>query len=163
MMISLIVAASENNVIGKDGQIPWHLPKDLKMFKRLTTGHHLIVGRKTYQSIGKPLPQRSMVVLSRQTDFQAPGCQTAENLVQALKIARAAGDDEIFIGGGAAVYQIALPMADRIYFTRVHTTLEGDTFFPLYDMDGWAVELEQFFPAGENQKFDFTFSILKRK
>jgi dihydrofolate reductase len=120
MIVSLIAAVSDNGVIGLDGSIPWRLPADLKLFKQLTMGHTLILGRKTYQSIGRPLPGRKMVVLTRQLGFTAPGCHIAPSLEQALDTARAEGETEAFIGGGAVVYAQALPLADRIYLSRVH-------------------------------------------
>ena len=168
MIISLIVAVSENGAIGKDGGIPWHLPADLKMFKRITMGHHLIAGRKTFDSIGKVLPGRKMIILSRQEGYQPkgcqlPGCQVAASLPQALEIARATGEDEVFIGGGAVVYAQALPMATRLYLTQVHAQVEGDTFFPAFDPQAWQEELSHLYPADGEQEFDFTYKILVPK
>lgn len=165
MIISLIAAVSENGVIGKDGGIPWRLPADLKLFKRLTMGHHLVVGRKTFASIGKALPGRKMIVLTRQKDYQPEGCQppacrVAHSLSEAIEIARTAGEDEIFIAGGAAVYAQSLPLADRLYLSQVHAEVEGDTFFPPFDPDNWQEELSHHYPAGEKQDFNFTFKVL---
>jgi len=160
MIISLIAAISENGVIGKDGGIPWRLSEDLKLFKRVTMGHHLIVGRKTYESIGKPLPGRTMVVLTRQENYKAEGCTVVHSLPEALDLARDAGDDEVFIGGGAALYALALPLADRLYISRVHAEVNGDTYFPDFDQDNWQVELSHRYPAGDKQQYDFTYSIL---
>ena len=127
MSISIIVAASENGVIGRDGDLPWHLPADLKRFKKLTLRHAVVMGRKTYQSIleslGRPLPKRRSIVLSRDPGCQASGAEIASGLDQALKLA--AGDDEIFVIGGASVFAEALPKADRLYLTRVHAEGRG--------------------------------------
>lgn len=163
MIIALIAAVSENGVIGRDGGIPWHLPADLQLFKRLTMGHHLIVGRKTFESIGKPLPGRKMIVLSRQPGYSVEGCLTATSLQNALEIARKAGEDEVFIAGGAAVYTQALPLADRFYLSRVHANVKGDTTFPEFNLENWAVTVKTEYPAGKGQKHDFTFMILDRK
>ena len=168
MMISLIVAISENGVIGKDGGIPWRLPADMKLFKRITMGHHLIIGRETFDSIGKVLPGRKMIILSRQEGYQPngcqlPECQVAASLPEALKLANDGGEEEVFIGGGAAVYAQALPMANRIYLTEVHAEVQGDTFFPPYDPQDWQEELSHLYPAGDEQEFDFTYKILVPK
>ena len=163
MNIALIAAVSENGVIGRDGGIPWHLPEDLQLFKRLTMGHHLIVGRKTFESIGKPLPGRKMIVLSRQPNYSAEGVITAISLQHALEIARKAGEDEVFIAGGAAVYARALPLADRFYLSRVHANVKGDAFFPEFNLDEWKVTVKTHYPASKSQKHDFTFMILDRK
>lgn len=163
MNIALIAAVSENGVIGRDGGIPWHLPEDLQLFKRLTMGHHLIVGRKTFESIGKPLPGRKMIVLSRQPNYSVEGVITAASLQNALEIARKAGEDEVFIAGGAAVYARALPLADRFYLSRVHANVKGDAFFPEFNLDEWKVTVKTDYPASKSQKHDFTFMILDRK
>jgi dihydrofolate reductase len=165
MIVSLIVAISENGVIGKDGGIPWHLPADLKLFKQVTMGHYLVVGRKTFESIGKALPGRKMIVLSRQVGYkmdgcEPPGCRMAASLAEALDIARTAGEDEIFIGGGAAIYTQAIPLADRIYLSRVHAEVEGDTFFSEFDLNDWQEELTHHYPAVGQQEYDFTYNIL---
>jgi dihydrofolate reductase len=163
MIISMIAAISENGIIGRKGKLPWKLPDDLKLFKRLTMGHHLIVGRKTYESIGKPLPGRTMIVLSRQEGYSANGCLTAASLPEALDIARNAGETEAFIGGGAAVYAQALTLADRFYLTRVHTNIKGDAEFPLFDESGWKVTVRHQYPARKGQRYSFTFMIMDRK
>ena len=163
MILSLIAAISENNVIGKDGGIPWHLPTDLKLFKQITMGHHLVVGRKTFTSIGKALPGRKMIVLSQQEDYHAEGCVVAKSLTQAMEIARDAKEDELFIGGGAAVYAQALSVADRIYLSRVHIEVDGDTYFPEYNEKHWRVELSHDYPAGPNGEPSFTYQVLVSK
>jgi dihydrofolate reductase len=162
MIVSLIAAVSDNGVIGLDGAIPWHLPADLKLFKQLTMGHYLIVGRRTYQSIGRPLPGRKMLVLSRQPDFTAEGCFTAPSLEQALNMAREDGETEAFIGGGAVIYAQAFPLANRIYLSRVHAVVAGDTFFPSFDMQSWQVIKRQYYPSRLGQEHSFTTEVLHR-
>ena len=162
MIVSLITAVSENGVIGLDGAVPWHLPAELKLFKRLTMGHYLIMGRKTYESIGRPLPGRKMVVLSRQTNFIAQGCQVVSSVEQGLEIARADSETEVFIGGGSIIYAQALPLADRIYLSRVHAVLSGDTFFPSFDQHTWQIIERQHYPIVAGQEHAFTFEVLER-
>ena len=138
MRVSVIAALADNGVIGRDGDLPWRLSADLRHFRRLTMGHHLIVGRKTWQSIGKPLPGRTMLVLTRSgRPLEPPGAEAVASLDEALARAAAAGDDEAFIAGGAEVYRIALPRADRLYLTRVHANPAGDVRFPSYDAARW--------------------------
>ncbi|MEO1434782.1 MAG: dihydrofolate reductase, partial [Bacteroidota bacterium] len=130
MKISIIVAQTENRVIGKDNDIPWYLPADLKYFKKVTTGHHIIMGRKCYESIGRPLPNRANVILTRRMDFHAEGCIVTHSLEEALDIARRNEETEAFIIGGGEIYNLAMPLVDQIYLTQVHTELEGDIYFP---------------------------------
>ncbi|MDH3402514.1 MAG: dihydrofolate reductase [Acidobacteriota bacterium] len=138
MRLSLIVAVAANGVIGRGNALPWRLPADLVRFKRLTMGHHLIVGRRTWESIGRPLPGRRTIVLSRAAPALPPGVRHAASLEEALEIAAAAGDDEAFVAGGAAVYARALPRADRIYWTEVHADVEGEVRFPPFEKSRWA-------------------------
>ena len=137
MAVSLIVAVSSNGVIGRGGDLPWHLPADLRHFKRTTMGHHLIIGRATWDEVGRPLPGRIMVVVTRNRSFTAEGVLVAHSVEEALSLAKI--DDEPFIGGGAAIYRHALEadLVDRLYITRVHAVVEGDTVFPPIDMDDW--------------------------
>ena len=146
MIVSLIVAMEEGRGIGRDNRVPWHLGDDLYIFKKSTLGHHLVMGRKTYESIGRPLPGRKMIVLSRQADFTAPGILHAASLEEALQIARQAQDDEVFIIGGGEVFTQALPLARRIYLTQVHGRIACDTFFPEIDLTDWKVRRECFQP-----------------
>lgn len=126
--VSLIAAMAENRVIGKGGHLPWHVPADLKRFRELTMGHSLIVGRKTWESIGRPLPGRRMIVLTRRESFVAEGCMVAHDFSEALSLA---GDDpEVFVGGGVEIFRQALPLAHRIFLTVVHGAYEGDVTFP---------------------------------
>lgn len=130
MRVSLIAAMAKNRVIGSKNQLPWHLPEDLKRFKALTLGHPILMGRKTFESIGKPLPGRENVVLSRQKDLQIEGVLVLGSLPQALDYFRKENRKEIFIIGGAEIYRQALPLADRIYLTEIDQSFEGDAFFP---------------------------------
>ena len=137
MRISIIVAASENNVIGKDGSIPWHIPSDLKHFKELTMGHHVIMGRKTYESIGKPLPGRINVVLTRDPSYKAEGCLVVDSMEKAVTLAREQKNTETFVIGGEEIFKLGLPYADRVYLTRVHGDFDGDAYLPKLDPLKW--------------------------
>ena len=130
MIISLIAAMAENFAIGKAGVLPWRLPADLARFRRLTWGHPIIMGRITYEGIGRPLPGRTTIVVSRQTDFPIPGCIVTHSINAALSAAAATGTDEVFICGGGQIYRDLLPRAERLYLTIVHDNTLGDTFFP---------------------------------
>lgn len=162
MRISMIVAMAENGVIGRDGDLPWRLPADLKFFKRTTLGHHLIMGRKTFDSIGRPLPRRTTVVLTRDREASFPGCAVAHDLEQALAVARAAGDDEAFIAGGAQVYAMALPQADRIYCTQVAATVDGDVRFPQWDRREWTEVSREDHARDDRHPFAFSIQTLDR-
>ena len=164
MIISLIVAMDRNRGIGIDGRIPWHLSDDLRLFKRLTMGHTLIQGRVTWESIGRPLPGRRMVVLTRQEDYRVPeGVAVCSSLDAALELARRAGDEEAFIGGGEGVYREALPHADRIYLTHVDAFVRADTHFPEIDRSEWEVEVLVEQPADGRNDYDFRTERLDRK
>ena len=133
--LSLIVAMARNRVIGRDGKVPWHLSADLKRFKALTMGHHIIMGRKTWESIGRPLPGRISVVVTRHPAYAAPGAYPVDSLNSALKMAQ--HDTEVFVIGGGEIYREALPLADRIYLTEVDAEFAGDTFFPALSPGEW--------------------------
>ena len=135
--LSLIVAASLDGVIGRDGGMPWHLPEDLKHFRRTTTGHTIIMGRKTWDSIGRPLPRRRNVVVTRQQGLKIPGCDVVHSLEEAIAVARSADDPEPMVIGGATLYEAALPLATRVYLTRVLQHVDGDTWFPELDPTEW--------------------------
>ena len=137
MRVAVIAAVADNRIIGRMGDMPWRLPADLRHFKRLTMGHHLIVGRKTWQSIGRPLEGREILVLSRSPTVEPPGARVVASLDEALAAAEAAGDDEAFVAGGSQIYELALPRADRLYLTRVHARPAGDVRFPPVDYDRW--------------------------
>jgi dihydrofolate reductase len=162
MAVSLIVAVSSNGVIGRDGDLPWYLPADLKHFKRTTMGHHLIIGRRTWDELGKPLPGRTMVVVTRSRRFTPEGAQVVRSVEQALELA--AEDDEPFIGGGSQIYHIALArdLVDRIYLTRIHAEVEGDTFFPNFKLDEWELLSEEHNEADEKNEFAYSFMVYER-
>jgi dihydrofolate reductase len=144
MRLSAIVAMAANRCIGKDNALPWRLPADLKRFKQLTLGHTLILGRKTYESIGRPLPGRTMLVVTRQRDYAPEGVQVAHSLEEALELARG---DEAFIAGGAELYRQAMDRVERLYLTRIDRDYEGDTFFPEVDLSRWRLVSEEHHPA----------------
>jgi len=155
MVVSLVVALSENRVIGKNGGLPWHLPLDLRRFKRLTMGHILLMGRKTFASIGRPLPGRRSIVLTRNPAYRPEGVLTAGSLEDALRLS--SPDEEVFVIGGASVFAEAHPLADRLHLTRVHAEIEGDTFFPEEALSGWVTVAEERHPADERHAHAFTF------
>lgn len=159
-MISLICASSQNGIIGHQGQIPWHLSADLRRFKRLTMGHPIIMGRKTYQSIGRPLPGRTNIVVTHQPDFQADGCLIAHSVEEALALA--GDDDEIFITGGTAIYQAALPYAQRIYLTLIHHDFVGDT--PLFEFDRtlWKETSREDFEADGKNPYRYSYVLFEK-
>ena len=160
MILSLIASVDKNLGIGKDNQLLWHLPADLKYFKKITSGNTVIMGRLTYESIGKALPNRRNIVLSRNKDFAAEGCEVMEDLFSAIKSCKK--NEEVFIIGGATIYRQALQVADKIYLTRVETTKEADAFFPEFSLSGWKlVHLDMHKPDEPNQDHP-TVSISKR-
>lgn len=162
VIVSLIVAVDEDWGIGLDNRIPWHLSSDVKRFKALTMGHALIMGRKTYQSIGRPLPGRLNIILTHQPNFQAPGCRVAGALSDALSLAQAHGSGEVFIIGGSLIYQQALPVADRIYLTQVHARVGADVFFPDWDEANWHEVERSEHPAGEKDQYGYTYRVLEK-
>ncbi len=162
MIVSMIVAVSENGVIGKDGDIPWRLSADLQRFKHLTMDHHLIMGRKTYESIGRPLPGRKMVIITHQEDFVAPGCEVVHSLEDAISLAEKAGETEVFIAGGASIYAEAFPKAQRLYYTQVNAEVDGDTFFPTFSEEDWQINENIEYPADLRNDHSFTFIFLER-
>ncbi|HYO72378.1 MAG TPA: dihydrofolate reductase [Archangium sp.] len=156
--VSAIVAMATNRCIGRDNTLPWRLPADLKRFKQLTMGHTLVMGRKTYESIGRPLPGRSTVVVTRQRDYAPEGVQVAHSLEQALELARG---DEVFIAGGADLYRQAMAHVRRLYLTRIGRDYEGDTFFPEVDLSGWRLLAEEHHPATATEP-PFSFLTYER-
>lgn len=162
-IISAIVAMSENHVIGVDNQLPWHLPSDLQHFKSLTTGHPILMGRKTYESIGRPLPNRTNIVITRDASFSAPGCVVVTSIGEAIAHAKAKNSPEIFIIGGAEVYKQLLPVIQRIYLTVVHDEFEGDAFFPDLDSRVWKQVKREAHEADDKNEFPFSFITLERK
>ncbi|MDQ3011132.1 MAG: dihydrofolate reductase [Acidobacteriota bacterium] len=162
-MISLIVAMDKKRGIGLGNQLPWRLSADLKRFRELTMGHHIIAGRKTFASIGKPLSGRQMIVVTRARNFHAEGCLVSHSLEEAIQTARARNESELFIIGGAEIYGQSFALADRIYLTLVDAEVEADTFFPEFDEHGWCEREAVFHPADEKNQFPFTFKLLVRE
>lgn len=160
MSLSLIVAMTKNRVIGKDNQMPWHLPADLAWFRQNTTGNPVIMGRKTFESIGRPLPKRTNIVLSRQP-FEHDGVIWKDSLESAVDFVR--GSEEIMLIGGGQLFNEYLSQADRLYLTEIQTELDGDTFFPSINWDEWHIEFEQYRPADEQNPYDCRFLILLKK
>lgn len=161
-VLTLIVAVSENDVIGKDNDLIWHLKSDLKRFKELTSGHCIIMGRKTFESFPKPLPNRTHIVITRQEDYKAPeGVIIVNSLETALKMAK--HDDNPFIIGGGEIYKQAIKVVDTIEFTRVHHNFEGDTFFPVISKDIWKETNRIFNKKDDIHKFDFSYITYKRR
>ncbi len=160
--VGLIVAAAENNAIGKNNQLLWHLPNDLKFFKNTTWGMPVIMGRKTFEAVNKPLPGRFNIVITRQADWKAEGTIAATDLHDALQKAKATNCNEIFVIGGGEIYQQSMLIADKMYITRVHATLEGDTFFPVIDETQWQLTAVQEFTADEKHAYAYSFQTWER-
>lgn len=163
MIISLLVAMDEKRGIGKDGKLPWRLSSDLKRFRELTMGHHLIVGRKTFEAIGKPLPGRQTIVVTHNPSYTFEGCLIAGSVEAALALAESRGENEAFVIGGADIYAQALAVADRVYLTEVHADVDADTFFPEFDRSNWIEKECSFQPADEKNQHACTFRWLERK
>jgi dihydrofolate reductase len=162
MKLSLLLAASENNVIGKDNTLPWHLPDDLKYFKNLTWALPILMGRKTFDSIGKPLPGRKSIVITRDERWQHEGVDVVHSVEAAVQKAEALGAKEIFVIGGAQIFHSALPVANRIYLTRIHASFEGDVFFPPIDEKEWTLASARFCERDEKNAWDHTFQIWEK-
>jgi dihydrofolate reductase len=160
VIVSLVLAMAENHVIGRAGGLPWHLPKDLQHFKRLTVDHTVIMGRKTFEEIKQPLANRRNVVISRDPSWQPRGATVVPSLEEAL--AMGATEEEVFVIGGGEIFRLALPRADRLYLTLVHAKVEGDTFFPSFDLAAWALEDEEHHPADEKHAYSYTFRTYSR-
>lgn len=155
MKISLIAAMSENRVIGRDGALPWHLPADLARFKSITTGQTVIMGRKTFESVGKPLPNRRSIVISRNGEYRCEGVVVVHSFDEALE--HRTGQEEVFVLGGQAIYELALPRADRLYLTLVHASIDGDTYFPPFDPSEWALVEDEPHEADDRHAYAFSF------
>ena len=161
MIVSIIVAVSDNNVIGRDNRIPWRQSTDLKRLKKLTMGHHFLMGRKTYESLDAPLPGRSIIVITHNAEYRPDGVLTAPSLERAIEMARI--DDEVFIGGGSQIFEQALHRADRMYLTRVHAEVEGDTFFPEFDdVTEWKLIDSEHCEADEKNQYPYSFLTYER-
>lgn len=162
MKVSAIVATAKNLVIGHNNQIPWYLPADLKYFKKITTGHHVIMGRKSFESIGKPLPNRTNVVITRDPFFVATGCSVVHSLEEAFAIAEANGEQEAFVIGGGEIYRRSWEYLDRIYQTEVDTAPQGDVFFPIVEDKEWREVIRETHPADEKNEFAYVFRVLDK-
>jgi dihydrofolate reductase len=163
VIVSLIVAMDEKGGIAYKGRLPWHLPSELKLFKKTTTGHHLLMGRKTFESVGKPLPGRTTIVITRQHDYHPENCLVAHSLEEGLGLAQARGETEVFICGGGEIYAQSLPLADRIYLTLVHTIVVTDMMFPSFSLDEWQEVNTTNYPADVRNVFAFTRKILEKR
>ena len=166
MIISLIAAVSKNRVIGKNNDLPWHLPDDMKYFMQTTKEHHVIMGRKNYQSIPekfRPLPNRTNIVVTRQSIFEAPGCIITHSINESLNLARKTGEKEVFIIGGAEIYKEGIAQAEKLYLTEIDAEFGGDTFFPEFEKKQWKEESRIHHPADDRHRFPFDFVVYLRK
>ena len=165
MIISLIAAVSQNGAIGKNNDLPWHLPDDMKFFMQTTKTHHVVMGRKNYESIPekfRPLPNRTNIVVTRQSDYEAPNCVVVNSLEEALQVAEKNGEKEVFIIGGSEIYKQGFPMTDRMYLTEIHATIVGDTFFPSYEPKEWKEISRVHHSADERHAYDFDFVVYEK-
>lgn len=164
MIVSIIVAKANNNAIGLNGELPWHLPSDMKHFQKSTAGHHVVMGRKTYQSLGKPLPGRTHIIVSRNPDFEvSKGHYVTHSVEEAIELGKTLAVNKLFILGGAEVYRLSLPIADEMIITEINTEPEADTFFPDFNRADWQVVGKEYVPKDEKNKFDHTFVTYHRK
>jgi dihydrofolate reductase len=162
MIISMIAAVAENGVIGKDNDLPWYLPDDLKYFKNTTKGHYILMGRKCYESFGKPLPNRTNVVITRNDNYNDDGITVVHSLEEGLELAKQGGETEVFICGGSQIYAPGMDMADKIYLTRVHASVDGDVYFPPMDEGKWKLVSSEKHSKDEKHAYDFTFLVYER-
>ncbi|MCG8414877.1 MAG: dihydrofolate reductase [Pseudomonadales bacterium] len=167
MNLSLICAMAQNRVIGRNNSLPWHLSEDLKYFKRTTMGHSIIMGRKTWESIGRPLPGRTNIVITTDQDYEAEGAKVVHSLEQAINTAESIafidGTEEAFVIGGAGLYAAALPNAQRFHLTRVHADVEGDTYLSEFDEGEWQEVRREEFQHDESNPYDYSICLLERK
>ena len=161
-MLKILVAFDENRVIGKNNALIWHLPADLKRFKALTTGHVIIMGRKTFESIGKPLPNRTTIVISRQADLHIDGVIIAHSVEEAILKGKSITRDDIFIVGGAEIYALSLPLADQILVTQLHDIFEGDAYFPEISLDTWEVIEQERGVTDEKNAYQYSYLTYSR-
>lgn len=160
--LSAIVAMSENRVIGLNNKMPWHLPADLSHFKTITSGHPIIMGRKTFESIGRPLPNRTNIILSRDPSYAAPGCQVVNSLSAALDLAEGINAEEVFVIGGADIYRQALPLVSRLHLSVVHAEFEGNAFFPSFAKEEWREVNRKEYAADERNAYAISFIEMER-
>ncbi|MCH2117225.1 MAG: dihydrofolate reductase [Pirellulales bacterium] len=162
MIFSMIVAVSENGVIGRGGDLPWHLSADLRRFKAITMGHTLMMGRKTWESIGRPLPGRQMVILSRQENYRVDGAEVVPDFDKGRQLAEAHGETEVFVIGGAEIYRQALSKVERLYLTRVHASVEGDTCLPEIAWENWKLLESERHEVDDKHQFAYSFQTFTR-
>ena len=160
MQLSIIVAMDQNRVIGKGDALPWHISSDLKNFKKITMGKPIVMGRKTHESIGRPLPGRENIILTRDKTYQVEGCTVLHSMVEIFEHCKDV--EEVMITGGAEIYKLSLEQASHLYLTEVHTEIEGDTFFPEFDRSDWKEVSREDFSADEKNEFDYSFVLLER-
>ncbi|MDX1542902.1 MAG: dihydrofolate reductase [Christiangramia sp.] len=160
-MLTIIAAAAENNALGKDNDLVWHLPDDFKRFKRLTSGHHIIMGRKTFESFPKLLPDRTHVIITRKEDYKPEGTIVVHSLEEAIRASKL--DEQPFIIGGGEIYKMGMDVADKIELTRVHGEFDADTYFPEIDENEWELVKEEFHAKDERHKYAFTYLTYERK
>jgi dihydrofolate reductase len=163
VIISIIAAMDRKRGIGVDNRLPWRLSADLKRFRELTMGHHIIVGRKTFESIGGPLPGRRMIVVTRDGNYKADGCDVAHSVEDAINLARERGESEVFICGGAEIYARSIEIVDRMYLTFVDAEVAADTFFPEFDEREWSEQESFYQPADEKNQYPSIFKTLVRR
>ncbi len=159
--IVIVAALDERRVIGRGGELPWRLPADLRHFREVTTGHPVVMGRRTYEAIGRPLPQRTNIVLTTRSDYEAPGCEVASSVDEAIQLAQDHGADRVMIIGGESLYRQVLPETDLLVLTVVHDIFEGDTYFPTFDSEEWDVEQREYRPADEENPSAMSFVTLR--
>ena len=160
-MITIIAAVAENNALGKNNDLLWHLPKDFKRFKEITSGHYIIMGRKTFESFPKPLPNRTHIVISRQKNYAPEGCIVVDSLDNALKICPE--NEDLFIIGGGEIYKQSINLIDKLDITKVHEKFDATVFFPEIDLNIWRIDSEEFHEKDEKHKYDFSFVSYSRK
>lgn len=160
-MLTMIAAAAENNALGKDNDLVWHLPDDFKRFKLLTSGHHILMGRKTFESFPKLLPNRTHVIITRQEDYHPENTIVVSSLEEAIRVSKL--DDQAFIIGGGEIYKMGIEFADRIELTRVHGEFDADTYFPEIDEEKWQLVKEEFHEKDEKHDYSFTYLTYERK
>lgn len=162
MILSAIVAISNNNVIGKDNELPWYLPADLKYFKKITINHPVIMGRKSYEAIGQPLPKRTNIVLTQDPYYLSSNILIAHSIEEALALAYDLESDEVFVIGGAMIFEICMPLLDRLYITEIHADFDGDTYFPDWNREEWNLISEEHHSSDKKNEFDYSFKIYER-
>ena len=160
-MIILIAAIAKNNALGKDNKIIWHLPNDFKRFKKITTGHYIVMGRKTFESFPKPLPNRTHIVISRQKNYEPEGCIVVNSLEKAIDTCPK--DEDVFIIGGAEIYSLALPICDKLELTKVNANFDADAFFPEVNLDEWQLVANEFNAKDENHLHEFSYETYLKK